>query len=74
MRKKLLKAIILTVNIALLCVCIVLVLQMLLMQKKLVDGNESTGNMVEGMSADAMGEQTEELLIVTARSQMLGNL
>ncbi|MCR5397979.1 MAG: SpoIIE family protein phosphatase [Lachnospiraceae bacterium] len=75
MRKKLLKAIILTVNTALLCVCIVLVVQMLYMQKKLVGVNETTGNVVEGMSADAMGEQTTELLSQTSigRAELADN-
>ncbi len=75
MRKKLFTAIILTVNIALVCVCAILVLQMLFMQKKLVDGNETTGNMVEGMSAEAMGQQTKELLSQTStgRAELADN-
>ncbi|MBR5407002.1 MAG: SpoIIE family protein phosphatase [Lachnospiraceae bacterium] len=63
MRKKILRVIILIMAVMLVCLCIMLYVQMQMMQKSLVKGNEDAGSRVEELSTSAMSEQTRQMLL-----------
>lgn len=63
MRKKILRVIILTVILMLAIICGLLYVQLMGMLKTLVEGSVKAGKNIEGMSEEAMREQTSDLLL-----------
>ncbi|MBR4719186.1 MAG: SpoIIE family protein phosphatase [Lachnospiraceae bacterium] len=63
MRKKILRVIMLTIIVLILLICGLLYIQMVSMQKTLVEGSIKAGKNIESMSEEAMRKQARELLM-----------